>query len=227
MTSAAWSPTRPENLPAAVLWDMDGTLIDSEPYWIAEEHALVESFGGTWSDELAHQLVGNALATSADFIIANSPVDLDPLTLIHRLQGGVIRRIQEEVPWRPGARELLAELRAAGVLCALVTMSWVDLADAVVACLPDESFDVVITGDVVERGKPHPEPYTTAARLLGVNVHECVAIEDSTAGMRSAHAAGAMTIVVPHVVDVDAPDGVRRLTSLAGVRPGDLLGIFA
>ena len=124
---------RPMSLPAAVLWDMDGTLVDTEPYWIAAEHAIVEEHGGTWSDEFAHQLVGNDLMVSA-------PVHPRPLRrstwsperIVDELLERVVAQVREHVPWRPGARELLDALRAAGVPSALVTMSWRSLADAVV-----------------------------------------------------------------------------------------------
>lgn len=210
-------------LPAAVLWDMDGTLLDTEPYWIEQEHALVESFGGTWSDAHAHKLVGNPLLVSAEYIRANSPVDLSSEEVVDRLQSGVIDRLRERVPWRPGALELLAQLRGAGVPCAMVTMSWREMVDVVVAALPPHSFDVLITGDEVDEGKPHPEPYLRAADELGVPIRDCVAIEDSATGAASALAAGARTIVVPHVVDVAQEAGLIVLTSLADVGPGDLL----
>lgn len=210
---------RPDGeLPTAVLWDMDGTLIDSEPYWIEQEFRLVESFGGTWSDEMSHQMVGKDLLWSADFIRENTPVDLQPVELVHRLQEGVIQRMREAVPWRPGARDLLADLRHRGVPCALVTMSWSQLTHEVVACLPEGSFDVVVTGDDVAHGKPHPEPYLRAARELGVPVEQCVAIEDSPTGVASASAAGAQTIWVPNLVEVDVSDGVRRVETLVGMR---------
>src|SRR5665811_617667 len=97
-------------LPAAVLWDMDGTLVDTEPYWTAEEHALVEAHGGIWADEHARQLVGNDLMVSANYIWAHSPVDLMPVEIVHELLAGVVARVNEHVPWRPGARELLESL---------------------------------------------------------------------------------------------------------------------
>jgi beta-phosphoglucomutase-like phosphatase (HAD superfamily) len=99
-------------LPAAVLWDMDGTLVDTEPYWIAAEYAIVAEYGGQWSDELAHQIVGNPLLVSAEFILANSPVSMSPDELVEALLERVVARVTECVPWRPGARELLDDLRA-------------------------------------------------------------------------------------------------------------------
>ena len=97
-------------LPAAVLWDMDGTLVDTEPYWIAEERALVELHGGVWTDEHAYQLVGNDLMVSAQYIIDHAPIPLTPVEVVHELLAGVVRRVSEHVPWRPGAWELLEAL---------------------------------------------------------------------------------------------------------------------
>ena len=222
MTSTAAGATSVP-LPAAVLWDMDGTLIDSEPYWITEEHALVESFGGTWTDAHAHALVGNPLEVSAQYIIDHSAVKAEVTEVVERLMHGVMDRIREAVPWRPGALELLRGLNEAGVPNALVTMSWRPLTDLVVSLAPDGLFDVVVTGDAVGHGKPHPEPYLTAARLLGVEAADCVAIEDSPAGVASAVAAGVPTIAVPHVVPVPRMAGAVQLPSLRGVGPADLL----
>jgi HAD superfamily hydrolase (TIGR01509 family) len=214
-------------LPAAVLWDMDGTLVDTEPYWIAEERSLVQAHGGVWTDEHANQLVGNDLLVSAEYILAHSPIELTPVEIVHELLAGVVARVTEHVPWRPGARELLASLVAHGVPCALVTMSWESLATAVVSNLPSGSFVVVITGDVVSHGKPHPEPYLSAARLLGVDLGACIAIEDSPPGVASAVAAGIPTIAVPHLVEVPETPGAVQIATLAGLAPQDLLRLFA
>jgi HAD superfamily hydrolase (TIGR01509 family) len=218
-------PTAP--LPAAVLWDMDGTLVDTEPYWIAEEHALVERHGGVWTDEHARQLVGNDLLVSAEYILAHSPIELTPHEVVDALLAGVVARVADHVPWRPGARELLAALVAQGVPCALVTMSWESLATAVVENLPTGTFDAVVTGDVVSHGKPHPEPYLAAARLLGVDLGACIAIEDSPPGVASAVAAGIPTIAVPHHVEVPETVGAVQISTLAGLTPPDLLKFFA
>lgn len=213
-------------LPAAVLWDMDGTLVDTEPYWISAEHAIVEEAGGVWSDEYAHQLVGNDLLVSAQFIRDHSPVDLEPVQIIEDLLARVIGQVREHVPWRPGAVELLTALVGHGVPSALVTMSWRSLAEAVLEALPQGTFAAVITGDEVEHGKPHPEPYLAAATALGVAVADCVAIEDSPTGVRSAVAAGVLTLAVPHVVPVPLTLGSVQVPSLQGLAPHDLLGLF-
>ena len=206
-------------LPHAVLWDMDGTIVDTEPYWIAAEHDIVEEHGGTWSEELSHQLVGQDLLVAATFIRDNSAVEWSPEQIVDEMLGRVIVKVREHMPWRPGARELLTALKEEGVPSALVTMSWRSLADAVLAALPDGTFDVVVTGDEVSHGKPHPEPYRAAARLLGVAPEDCVAIEDSPTGVRSAVAAGVPTLAVPHVVTVPEMAGAVHLDSLAGITP--------
>lgn len=203
--------------PAAVLWDMDGTIVDTEPYWIATEFALVAEFGGHWSNEKAHSLVGLDLRDSAAILREEGGVDLPIDDIVNRLLDGVIARIAERVPWRPGARELLADLQREGIPTALVTMSWRRFAQAVVDILPAGTFTTIITGDEVSRGKPHPEPYLAAAAALGVDARDCVAIEDSPTGVRSAVAAGCRTLAVPNVVDIPPGDGYERLDSLTEV----------
>src|SRR4051794_15255626 len=184
-------------LPAAVLWDMDGTLVDTEPYWIECEYALVESYGGTWSDELAHAQVGNDLIETGRALVEHGGVPLEPLEIVERLLDGVVERVRAHLPWRPGAQELLEELYELRVPCALVTMSWRRFAEAVVDGVPGR-FAALVTGDEVERPKPFPDPYLLAARLLGAEPRDCVALEDSPKGVASAVAAGVPTLAVPH-----------------------------
>lgn len=209
-------------MPKAVLWDMDGTIVDTEPYWITAEHELVEAAGGQWREEYALELVGKDLMVSAELIRANSPVDDEPVVIIEKLLARVVEQVREHVPWRPGARELLAECRAAGIRNGLVTMSWLSLAGAVVDSLPPGSFDLVVTGDQVTHGKPHPEPYAAALRGLGVRADECIAIEDSPTGVQSAVSAGVPTLAVPHVVPVPELDGAVQRDSLTGITAAGL-----
>ena len=207
----------------AVLWDMDGTLVDTEPYWIEREHEVVAEHGnGAWTDDHAHALVGFDLRDSARYISHHGQIDLPVDDIVNLLLDGVIQRVRQHMPWRPGARELLADLQLAGVPCALVTMSWRRFADAVVNELPAGSFQALVVGDDVTDGKPHPEPYLTAARQLDVQPSRCVAIEDSPTGVRSAVAAGCITIGVPHVVTMPHDLGHRHLDSLDGMLLTDL-----
>ena len=200
--------------PAAVLWDLDGTLVDTEPYWMQCEYELVEAHGGTWNDEHAHAIVGSDLRDSARYIREHGRVDLPIDEIVNQLLDGVIARVRNKIPWRPGARDLLAQLRTEKIPCALVTMSWRRLADAVVGELPRGSFAATIVGDEVRRGKPHPDPYLAAARALSVSPRDCVALEDSPTGTRSAVAAGCHVIVIPHLVDVPRSRGHRQVDSL-------------
>lgn len=209
-------------LPAAVLWDMDGTLVDSEPYWMAEEEAIVADAGGVWRHEDALELVGNDLLVSARIILERSPVTGTPEEVVERLLAGVVARMSAEMPWRPGAPELLSALVDQGVPCALVTMSWKPLADVLLDRLPPDTFAAVVTGDQVRLGKPHPEPYLEAARRLDVDPARCVAVEDSPTGAASATGAGVPTVVVPHIVEVPEMPGAVQLPTLAGVDPHGL-----
>ena len=209
-------------LPSAVLWDMDGTLVDTEPYWMQCEFALAEKYGGTWSREHGLAVVGGDLIDSATYMRRHMGIDRTPHQIVEELLDGVIALVEQEVPWRPGARELLAELRLEGVPCALVTMSWRRFVEPVVRALPPGSFDVLVCGDEVSRGKPHPEPYLRAAELVGLAPGDTLAIEDSPAGATSAEAAGCRVLVVPSHVEVPAGPGRARRSSLVGLRPQDL-----
>ncbi len=207
--------------PAAVLWDMDGTIVDTEPYWMRAEHELVAEHGGTWSEAQGMQLVGSGLVQSAR-ILQQAGVALEVDEIINTLTDRVMVQIEQGVPWRPGARELIAELRAAGIPIALVTMSIRRMALQVAAAIGDDVFGAVIAGDDVENPKPHPEPYLRAAERLGVPIHDCVAIEDSEFGLVSAVASGAATIGVPlHLTLHEAPTH-ELWPTLEGVGVADL-----
>lgn len=212
---------RPE-WPAAVLWDMDGTLVDTEPYWIEVETRFAAAHGRTWSTEQGLQLVGNSLPASGRYIQEALGISESPETIVDALLAGVVELVRDSVPWRPGALDLLADLKAAGVPTALVTMSYARLVDPVLAALPPGLLEVVVTGDQVTYGKPHPEPYLKAAQALGVSATECLAIEDSDNGACSAESAGCTVLVVPNHVSVPATGNRLFTDSLAGLRLSDL-----
>jgi HAD superfamily hydrolase (TIGR01509 family) len=206
---------------------MDGTLVDTEPYWMAAETPLVESFGGTWSHEQALGLVGLGLEDSAR-IFQDAGVRMGVRDIIDRLTDDVMARLAGDgVPFRPGARELLAELRAAGIKTALVTMSMRRMADTVVDLIDFEAFDVVVAGDDVTRPKPFPDPYLQACAALGVSPAETVAIEDSPNGLRSAVASGAAVIGVPLMVSIAGAGAHAVWPSLEGRTAQDVVTFHA
>lgn len=214
-------------LPAAVLWDMDGTLVDTEPYWMAAEEELVSSFGGTWTHEKALQLVGQGLWTSAE-ILRDNGVEMEPDAIVSWLTDRVQQQLDTRgVPWRPGARELLSSLRESGVPTALVTMSVRRMAEQIVAHIPFDAFDLIVSGDEVDQPKPHPEAYLRAAEQLGVDPRDAVAIEDSVVGLTAAVASGAATIGVPHIVALPESGEHTLWTTLAGRTADDIAAVAA
>lgn len=196
------SESPPGRDPAAVLWDMDGTLVDTEPFWVRAETELVAAHGGTWTEADARALIGADLLDAAAYLRRVGGVDMEPVDIVTAMMERVVEQMADEPPWQPGAVDLLGALGAAGIPCVLVTMSWRRLADAIVDLLPAGSFAGTVAGDDVARGKPHPDPYLAAAALLGVDPGDCIAIEDSPTGARSAQAAGCFVLGVPHIVEV-------------------------
>ncbi|MFJ6531403.1 HAD family hydrolase [Microbacterium sp. NPDC091662] len=212
--------------PSAVLWDMDGTLVDTEPYWMAAETALVEAFGGSWTHEDALQLVGSGLIDSA-VILQNAGVAMEAEAIVSHLTDVVQESLRTQgVPFRPGARELLRDLREAGIPTGLVTMSLRRMALNVVDLIDFEAFDIVVAGDDVDNPKPHPEPYLQAAALLDVDIAEVIVIEDSPTGVRAGLASGALTLAVPHIVPLDHLGAHELWSTLAGRGAADLTDLF-
>lgn len=204
---------------------MDGTLIDTEPYWLSAESDLVQAFGGTWTHEDGLALVGNGLWESAE-IFRGRGVDLTADEIVEQLTDRVLARVRAEVPWRPGARELLMAVREAGIRTALVTMSVHRMAAYVASAIGFEAFDVIVAGDDVAHSKPHPEPYLLAAELLDVSPAQCVALEDSPPGLASAVSAGATTIGVPLHVAIDPGPDHTIWGTLDGKTLDDLLEVY-
>lgn len=193
---------------------MDGTLIDTEPYWMAAEVELVEAHGGEWTRQDALELIGSSMGVAARVFQARG-VDLTVEQIADALNTAVRAAVAAEIPWQPGAVELLRALHTAGVPQALVTSSFGTLAEPFAAAAG--VFDVVVSGDTVTHPKPHPDPYLTAARLLGVDVTACVAFEDSVSGLASAVASGARVVALDRHVDLDPPAGVSRADRLEPV----------
>lgn len=214
---------------AAVLFDMDGTLVDSEPVWDEALEELARWLGGALSPAARRATLGTNVPVSVRVVHADvDRPDADPELSAAKLVAEAGARFATGLRWLPGARELVAAVRAAGVPVALVTNTERALVDLALGPLVEELFDVSVCGDEVERAKPAPDPYLRAARLLGVDPASAVAVEDSPTGTASAEAAGCVVLVVPSAA-VPVPPGPRRAfrTSLAGVTPADLAALTA
>lgn len=217
-----------DNFPAAVLWDMDGTLIDSEPFWLLSESRLASDYGATWTEENGHELIGKSLYDSSALLKDRLSIqDLSVEQVIDRLTDEVVAQLRTSLPWRPGALELLMDLRQQGVKTALVTMSMRRMALAVIEQIPFHAFDVVVAGDDVKFGKPNPEPYLKAADLLGVDPSQCIALEDSKTGLASAEAAGTLAIGIPNIVPIPQTPNRLVIPTLHGLTTADLIRLRA
>jgi HAD superfamily hydrolase (TIGR01509 family) len=205
---------------------MDGTIVDTEPYWMRAETELVAEFGGVWTHDDGMLLVGSGLWSSAS-ILRSRGVDLSLDAIVARLTDRVQQQLAENgIPWRPGSRELLHQLRAAGVPTALVTMSVERMARQIIELIAFPAFDIVVAGDMVANSKPHPEPYLLAAERLEVDPAECIAIEDSVPGVASAVAAGTIAVAVPHQIDLPESMFYTRWATLDGRTIHDIAALY-
>jgi HAD superfamily hydrolase (TIGR01509 family) len=202
---------------AAVLFDMDGLLVDSEPVWYAVETAVVGRLGGTWPPEHQVALIGGTLDASCRYMIAHTGADITVDELSAQLVDEMVRHFRADLPVHAGALELVDAVRARGVPTGLVSSSYRMLVDAALDRLGRHRFDVTVAGDEVARGKPDPEPYLTACEQLGVAPHATVVLEDAASGVAAAEAAGCFVVAVPSVAPIDATPGravVERLLDI-------------
>ncbi|GHJ44599.1 haloacid dehalogenase [Catellatospora sp. TT07R-123] len=196
---------------------MDGTLFDSEPLWDIAIDELAAEYGSVLPVEVRLSMVGRSVPES--MVLFHDGIG-QPWREAKTSSDWIYERVAvlfaTDLVWRPGARELLAEVRAAGVPAALVTSTNRRVVEIALDTLGRDAFGAVVCGDEVAFTKPHPDPYLRAAKLLGVEPADCLAIEDSPAGAASALAAGVRVIAVPHAVAVEPAPGLVLLPTLAG-----------
>jgi HAD superfamily hydrolase (TIGR01509 family) len=215
--------------PAAVLFDMDGLLVDTEPLWTVAEQELARELGGVFTAELKAVLVGTRMEVAVPTFLRwyGAPAGPDDVA---RASAWFLERMVQLFADRPlvlpGVTELLTALHAAGVPVALVSSSYRVLVDAVLSHGVGP-FAVTLAGDEVAHGKPHPQPYLDAAARLGVPPARCVVLEDSPAGVASGEAAGCAVVAVPSVPGVAFDATPRRLVlpSLLGLGVAELAAL--
>jgi HAD superfamily hydrolase (TIGR01509 family) len=199
----------------AVLFDMDGLLVDSEPLWFVVERQVAARLGAPWGEADQEALIGGSLERTVSWLLAKAtgPVTASRADIARWLVAGMARIVLDRgLPLQPGAARLLAAVDAAGVPCALVTASSRMIMDAVLK-VTGLSFGVTVCGEDVGRPKPDPEPYLLAAARLGVAAAGCVVLEDSPTGIAAARAAGCPVIAVPSVPVLPGP-GLITVKSL-------------
>jgi HAD superfamily hydrolase (TIGR01509 family) len=201
-----------------VLFDMDGLLIDSEPLWLQVETAVMARLGTEWGEADQAQLIGGSLDRSVRYMLSRAARPAPPDAVGEWLMSGIAELVRRNgVPIQPGARELLAEVEAAGLPHALVTSSERRFMVEVLAST-GLRFDALVCADDVSVTKPDPEPYLLAAKLLGTPPSDCFALEDSPNGVASAEAAGCRVIAVPSLVPIRPAPGRIVVRSLLDLR---------
>jgi HAD superfamily hydrolase (TIGR01509 family) len=214
----------------AVLWDMDGTLVDSEKHWDVAMHALYDRLGGVLTPEVREATVGGSAEGVMRIVYADLGLEPDPVDMAATadwLHDYAADLFGQGLPWCEGARELLEALAIEGVPMALVTNTRRSLTVLALNSIGRQYFSATVCGDEVAAGKPAPHPYLRAAVLLGESPDRCLAIEDSVAGTASAEGAGCPVLVVPNDVDVPRGPRRRRIRSLADVDVAALRAIHA
>ena len=203
--------TTTNTFPAAILFDHDGTLVDTEPVWAAAKVALTAEFGGTWTEQDTLDCLGLSMQFTLDRLRERG-VNLPDEEINDLLVAKVHETLaQQPVEFLPGIERFLSEVRDAQIPAAVVTNATTSVARRTADAAPEGTFSVIIGNDETTHPKPNPQPYLLAAERLGVDPTQCVALEDSPSGVRSATAAGMRVIVVPGELEVPAELGTARL----------------
>ncbi|MEO8329767.1 MAG: HAD family phosphatase, partial [Candidatus Nanopelagicales bacterium] len=186
----------------AVLFDMDGLLIDSEPQWFAAETATVAALGSAWGKAQQLDLLGSNLPFAAEYMVRFTNTELSASEVETLLSDNMTEQLRGVLSFQEGAMELLDELASAGITLGLVTSSTREHADVVLEKLPPSLFAVTVTADDVSKLKPHPMPYLTALAALEVSATNAIVLEDSPPGVASGKAAGCHVVAVPSVAAI-------------------------
>lgn len=204
---------------AAIVLDLDGVVVDTEEVWDRERRAYVAAHGGRWTDAATRAMQGMSSAEWSAYLAGELGADGDPPEISRAVAALVVAEVQRELPLLPGAVRAVNTLAGAYTL-ALASSANREVIDAVLdGAGITARFATTISSEEVDQGKPAPDVYLEAARRIGVDPTACAAVEDSTNGLRSAHAAGMVVIATPNHAFPPAPDALALATVVVdGIR---------
>lgn len=214
----------------AVLWDMDGTLIDSEPIWISEEREIMESLGASWSEEDAHYCIGGPVGRVDAYMRSKLPIskqsDFGEFEITKILHSKMVERFKQAVPFAPGAKELIEEMKKQAIPMALVTASTRAIMEGALTSIGKHYFKTTISDNDVERSKPDPQGYQLAANRIGAPIEDCLIIEDSITGATAAIASGAYLLGVTHSGPLPMDEKVCHVENLIDLGLSGIVELF-
>jgi HAD superfamily hydrolase (TIGR01509 family) len=210
----------------AVVFDMDGVLIDSEPVWERVRREFVAAHGGHWPAGAQHRLMGMSTAEWSAYMATDFGLDFTPAEVAERIIAGLAATYASHLPLLPGAVDTVRALAAQWPL-AVASSSPASLIEVVLDAADLRSaFTATVSSEEVKRGKPAPDVYLEAAARLGVRPDACAAVEDSSNGLRSAASAGLAVIAIPRPEYPPAPDALQHarmvLDSLSDLTANDI-----
>ncbi len=208
---------------SAILFDMDGTLIDSEPLWLEAEIEIMEELGCNWDQQDQINCLGGPIDKTENYMQERSN-NIKPFGYFtEKLDDVMEKKLSTKLNLIPNALEIINDCKRSELKIALVTASSGRLMKAVLKRFPVGIFDAVVSYDDVKRSKPDPEPYLLAAKTLGVDITNCIVLEDSLTGVQSGLSAGAQVIGIPHLVKMPSNPNLRVIESLSEINMDRLI----
>jgi len=208
---------------SAILFDMDGTLVDSEPLWLQAEIEIMQELGCIWTAEDQLACLGGPRAKTEKMMQDKSGNQMPDGYFGDQLDNLMEQKLASELKIYDGALDLVYDCKDFGLKVALVTASGSRLMKVVLQNFPKDLFDVVVSGDDVARSKPDPEPYIKAAKALSVEITKSVVIEDSVTGVTAGLASGAQVIGIPHLVELPVNENLRLIETIGDLKLNKLL----
>ncbi|QPK93696.1 HAD family phosphatase [Actinomyces sp. zg-332] len=209
--------------PQAFLVDMDGTMVDSEKFWVKSEAEVVSRYGKVMPEELSLKLIGTSAKQLGKTIVEYLDIDVDSDRITEEIIECVENKmLSESLEWRPGAKELLIYANKNEIPIVLVTSSHSRLAKIFVEKakkIDGKGFNFYIAGDHVQYPKPNPQPYEIAAEKLGVDISQCIILEDSNSGIKAGASSGGRTVAIPFMGKLEHIENISWVKSIKDLTP--------